>query len=101
MATVKERILDLLCEGTPMMSMEISEKLGITKASASESTKELHRQGKIHISDWKLNKKNGGNKVYAYGAGTDIAISIRTAKVISTKFTARPDVAAAWLRNPI
>jgi Mn-dependent DtxR family transcriptional regulator len=101
MATVKQRILDLLREGTPMLSVEISDALKISKASASESTKELHLAGKIHVSDWRHSAKNGGNKVYAYGKGKDIPKSIRTAKIIDEPFTPHADVAAAWLRNPI
>lgn len=101
MATVKQRILDLLRDGTPMLSMDIADVLKVSKASASEATKELHLAGKIHVSDWRHSAKNGGNKVYAYGKGQDAPKSIRTVKKIDEPFTPHADVAAAWLRNPI
>lgn len=118
--TVKQRILALLGEGKPMLSMAISDKLGISKAAASETTKELHRAGKIHVAEWRNNKKNGGNKVYAIGKGKDAVKAIRaikddmpfvhtihdvqsdsSAKVIKAPFKPHADVASAWLRNPI
>ena len=102
--TLKQKILKLLGNGTPMLSMEMAEILNISKASASMATKELHETQFIHIAEWRHNAKNGGNKVYAIGPGED-AIKPearwepRNRYVAPTKgpFTPHADVAAAWM----
>lgn len=107
--SIKQRILALLRVKGPMISMDIAAALELTKCSASQSTKEMHDAGFIHISEWRVSSKNGGNKVYAVGPGKD---AIRPDPRFTAKhkpaeqqpkepFTPHADVAAAWLRNPI
>jgi hypothetical protein len=106
--TIKKRILDLLRKNGPMLSMDMATVLKLTKGTASQAAKELHDHGFIHIHEWRLNYKNGGNKVYANGPGAD-AVKPESnwrprakAEVIARgPFVPRMDVAAAWLRNPI
>lgn len=101
--TIKDRILNLLRKGTPMLSMEMSDKLKISKAAASMAAKELHEAGWIHIAEWRLSPKNGGNKVYALGEGKDATkpepkYSPRNRSVpVDEPFVPHADVAAAWM----
>ena len=102
--TLKQRILELLGEGTPLLSMDIAKILNVSKAAASEASKELNKAKYIHVCEWRHNAKNGGNKVYAIGPGED-AIKPearwepRNKYVAPTKgpFTPHADVAAAWM----
>jgi len=64
--TLREKIIQLLEQGTPMLSMDIAKRLGVKKPSASKATKDLHNQGLLHIVEW-----DGGNKFYAAGSGKD------------------------------
>lgn len=109
MATIKNRILKLLKKGTPMLSLDMADVLRIDKGAASQAAKELHRDGFLHISEWRMHPKNAGNKVYAYGYGED-AIKPAPRSPLRNKvevykapkvFVPRPDEAAAWLRNPL
>lgn len=107
--SVKERVLKLLGKGTPMLSIDMATVLKITKASASTAAKELHDNGFIHVSEWRHNPKNGGNKVYAIGTGVDAVkpesrYSPRNKALPAddpSTFVPHADVAASWLRNPI
>ena len=107
--TTKDKILSLLREGTPMLSLDMARVLKLDKGTTSQTAKELHDAGLLHIIEWRCNPKNGGNKVYAYGAGKDVtkpeskfASRDKTQEVYVPKvFVPRPDEAAAWLRNPI
>jgi DNA-binding Lrp family transcriptional regulator len=69
--TIKKRILDLLRKNGPMLSMDIAAILKLSKGTASQSAKELHDHGFVHIIEWRTNAKNGGNKVYKIGPGKD------------------------------
>ena len=69
--TVKQKVLALLREGTPMLSLDMARVLNLDKGTTSQTAKELHDAGLLHIIEWRCNPKNGGNKVYAYGKGID------------------------------
>jgi predicted transcriptional regulator len=101
MPSIKQRVLCFLRNNEPMLSMEIAKELNLTKAAASEATKELYLASKIHVVDWRPSNKNGGNKVYAYGKGEDAPKPVRSEKEAVAPFVPHADVAAAWLRNPI
>jgi hypothetical protein len=56
----------------------------------------LHRQSKIHIGDYEVNKKGQISRVWAWGDGDDkLESSIKN----KNAFVPRPDVAAAWMFN--
>lgn len=102
--TIKDRILNLLRKGTPMLSMEMSDKLKISKAAASMAAKELHEAGWIYVAEWRHNAKNGGNKVYALGEGKDATKPEpkykprdRSIPADDKPFVPHADVAAAWM----
>ena len=95
--TVKERMLALLSEGTPMLSIEMAKILNITKASSSMTAKELNEAGFIHVCEWRHNPKNGGNKVYAIGTGVDVVKPSLRSPNRNEPFKPHPDVAAAWM----
>ena len=102
--TLKQRILKLLCKGTPMLSMDMAAVLGVSKAAASEAAKELNKAKFIHVTEWRHNAKNGGNKVYAIGAGVDAVKPdgnkddrIRSDPAPKGPFKPHADVAAAWM----
>ena len=102
--TLKQRILNLLRKGTPMLSMEMAEILKVPKGAASEAAKELNNAKLIHVCEWRHNAKNGGNKVYKFGPGEDAVKpearwEPRNRYVAPAKepFKPRPDVAAAWM----
>jgi hypothetical protein len=106
--TIKKRILDLLREQGPMLSLDIAAVLNIGKNTAAQTTKELYDHGFVHIAEWRTNSKNGGNKVYKLGIGVDAAKPtsnwkprVKAVVVPRRPFVPRMDVAAAWLRNPI
>ena len=107
--TIKDKILNLLRKGTPMLSLDIAQVLKIEKGAASQAAKELHVAKLIHIAEWRTNAKNGGNKVYAYGEGEDAVkpepkFAPRNKKqemYVPKVFIPHADVAAAWMRNPI
>jgi len=97
--TLKEKILKLLSQGTPMLSMDMAEKLKVSKAAASEAAKELNRAGFIHVVEWKHSPKNGGNKIYAIGQGENVINPKHRPRfeIDKTPFKPRPDMAAAWM----
>lgn len=99
--TAKQRVLNLLREGEPMLSIEIAQALNISYASASEATKELYLRSKIHISEWRRNAKNKNVRVFAFGKHDDAPKSIHFEKSATEPFVPHADVAAAWLRNPL
>ena len=96
--TLREKIIQLLEQGTPMLSMDIAKRLGVKKPSASKATKDLHNQGLLHIVEW-----DGGNKFYAAGSGKDAikpdAKRAYDPVVQKTRGPFKPhaDVAAAWM----
>ena len=67
--------------------------------SVLSTLKTLHDRSKIHIGSYELNKRGQASRVWHWGDGDDA----REPVIVSNKqiFTPRPDVAAAWLRNPI
>jgi predicted transcriptional regulator len=106
--TIKKRILDLLRKNGPMLSLDMATVLKLDKGTASQASKELHDHGFVHISEWRTNAKNGGNKVYAIGPSTDAVKPepnwrprVKVEVVLKGPFVPQMDVAAAWLRNPI
>jgi len=107
--TIKDKIMELLRKGTPMLSLDIAHVLKIDKGAASQAAKELHVAKLLHIAEWRSNVKNGGNKLYAYGKGEDAVKpepkferkSKKQEVYVPKVFAPRPDEAAAWMRNPI
>ena len=97
--TLKQRILKLLGEGTPMLSMDMAIILRVSNGAASEAAKELNRDKYIHVTEWRKNAKNGGNKVYKIGAGIDVVKPqekmVRTEPIDKLPFKPHADVAAA------
>ncbi len=67
--------------------------------SVLSTVKELHRQSKIHIGAYEINKRNQASRVWYWGDGDDV----REPSTVKHKdgFIPHADVAAAWLRNPI
>jgi hypothetical protein len=58
----------------------------------------LYGQSKIHVGGYEINRRGKSSKVWAWGDGDDVREPIMEGK---QAFTPRPDMAAAWLRNPI
>jgi len=66
-------------------------------ASVRDAIKKLYSHSKIHIGGYEINRRGQVSKVWQWGDGDDA----REPFVIGgKKFVPRPDVAAAWLRNP-
>ena len=67
--------------------------------SVLSTIKTLHQQSKIHIGDHEINKRGQVSRVWYWGDGDDA----REPNIVRDKngFIPRPDMAAAWLRNPI
>ena len=67
--------------------------------SVLSTIKTLHNQSKIHVGDHEFNKRGQVSRVWVWGDGDDA----REPNIVRNKqeFIPRPDVAAAWLRNPI
>jgi hypothetical protein len=63
------------------------------------AVKTLYLTNKVHIGSYELNKRGKITQVWYWGDGDDA----REPVMLSNKevFVPRPDVAAAWLRNPI
>ena len=71
---------------------------GRPSKSVLSTIKTLHDRSKIHIAAYELNKRGQASRVWAWGDGDDAREPVMIGK---QTFTPRPDVAAAWLRNPI
>jgi len=67
--------------------------------SVLSTIKTLHDRSKVHIGAYTVNKRGQIAKVWVWGDGDD-AREPNNAKH-KDGFIPRPDVAAAWLRNPI
>ena len=67
--------------------------------SVLSTLKILHDRSKIHVGDHEVNKRGQVSRVWVWGDGDDA----REPNIVRNKqeFIPRPDVAAAWLRNPI
>jgi len=67
--------------------------------SVLSTLKTLYQQSKIHIGAYELNKRGQVSRVWYWGDGDDA----REPVMVNSKevFIPRPDVAAAWLRNPV
>lgn len=67
--------------------------------SVLSTLKTLHDRSKIHIGSYELNKRGQASRVWHWGDGDDV----REPSNVKHKdgFIPRPDVAAAWLRNPV
>ena len=63
------------------------------------AVKILYTTNKVHIGSYEINKRGKVSRVWYWGDGDDV----REPNIIrhSDGFIPRPDVAAAWLRNPI
>jgi hypothetical protein len=61
--------------------------------------KTLYTSNKIHIGGYSVSKRGKLSKVWAWGDGDD-ALEPNNVRH-REEFIPRPDVAAAWLRNPI
>ena len=72
---------------------------GRPQKSVINTLKNLYHQSKIHIGAYTVNKRGQIAKVWVWGDGDD-AREPNNAKH-KDGFIPRPDVAAAWLRNPI
>jgi len=75
---------------------KVIELTGRPPSAVKQSINLLYLNDKIHIGGYVTNKRGLHAKVWVWGEGED-------AKEPSGKvaFIPRPDVAAAWLRNPI
>ena len=67
--------------------------------SVLSTLKTLHDRSKIHVGSYELNKRGQVSRVWVWGDGDDA----REPVMVNSKevFVPRPDVAAAWLRNPV
>ena len=67
--------------------------------SVLSTLKTLHDRSKIHIGSYELNKRGQASRVWHWGDGDDA----REPVMLGNKrvFIPHPDIAAAWLRNPI
>ena len=67
--------------------------------SVLSTIKTLHDRSKIHIGSYELNKRGQASRVWQWGDGDNA----REPVMVGSKevFVPRPDVAAAWLRNPV
>lgn len=67
--------------------------------SVLSTIKTLHDRSKIHIGSYEVNKRGQASRVWFWGDGDDAREPITVKHVDG--FIPHPDVAAAWLRNPI
>ena len=67
--------------------------------SVLSTLRTLHDRSKIHVGAYERNNRGQVSRVWFWGDGDDA----REPNIVRDKdgFTPRPDVAAAWLRNPI
>ena len=67
--------------------------------SVLSTIKTLHDRSKIHVGSYELNRRGQASRVWHWGDGDDA----REPVMLGNKevFVPRPDVAAAWLRNPV
>ena len=67
--------------------------------SVLSTLKALHNQSKIHVGEYEINRRGQVTRIWFWGDGDDK----REPVIVDNKqaFIPRPDVAAAWLRNPI
>jgi hypothetical protein len=66
--------------------------------SVLATIKTLHQQSKIHIGSYEFNRRGQLSRVWHWGDGDDAREPVMSGK---QTFIPRPDVASAWLRNPI
>jgi hypothetical protein len=67
--------------------------------SVLSTIKTLHDRSKVHIGAYELNKRGQVSRVWYWGDGDDVREPVMSGN--KQVFTPRPDVAAAWLRNPV
>lgn len=72
----------------------LAKTTGRTQRSVQDALKILHRQSKIHVGDFELNRRGKASKVWFWGDGDD-----KLESSIEEDFTPRPDIAAAWMFN--
>lgn len=67
--------------------------------SVLSTLKTLHDRSKIHIGEYEINRRGQVTRIWFWGDGDDK----REPVIVGNKqaFIPRPDVAAAWLRNPV
>jgi hypothetical protein len=66
--------------------------------SVLATIKTLHQQSKIHIGSYEFNRRGQLSRVWHWGDGDDAREPVMTGK---QAFIPRPDIASAWMRNPI
>ena len=67
--------------------------------SVLSTIKTLHDRSKVHIGSYELNKRGQVSRVWYWGDGDDAREPVMEGN--KRVFIPRPDVAAAWLRNPV
>jgi hypothetical protein len=67
--------------------------------SVLSTLKTLHDRSKIYVAEYEFNKRGQATRVWMWGDGDDAREPITGNR--KQNFIPRPDVAAAWLRNPI
>ena len=65
--------------------------------SVRNAVKILYTTNKIHVGSYELSKRGKVSRIWYWGDGDDA----REPVVSKQTFIPRPDVAAAWLRNPV
>jgi hypothetical protein len=79
--------------------VDIMRATGSPRSTVQQALEVLHNAGKVHIGGYELQSRNLVVKVWHWGAGFDEKEPLIVREKI--QIIPRPDIAAAWLRNPI
>lgn len=77
----------LLMEGT-RTCQELADETGLHKLTVYDWTRELHRQGVIHICMWE-GEGRSSTRIFKFGPGKDVPRPVKTRKQISEDYKTR------------
>lgn len=77
----------LLMEGT-RTCQELADETGLHKLTVYDWTRELHRQGVIHICMWE-GEGRASTRIFKFGPGKDAPRPVKTRKQISEDYKTR------------
>lgn len=80
-------MVKLLMEGT-RTCQELADDTGLHKLTIYDWTRELHRQGVIHICMWE-GEGRSSMKIFKFGPGKDVPRPVKTREQIGAEYKAR------------
>lgn len=88
------KLIKLLQEGTRSCA-ELAEETGLHKLTVYQHTKEMHKQGLIHIAAWDNNDYGRPSiRIYMWGEGRDAKRKTVSREEISRRYKERKRMAA-------